>query len=181
MLFRGKQQLVIYAAAGLMAAGFVFFRYLPLHRRTQAIESQRVKIQTAIDKALAESKQLPVLKEQLMELQKTVGNYEKNIPTGRELGEFLHSVANLMNEHNLRDQVIAPGKEMELGDLSYIPVSMQCRGKLKDMFGFYKSLQGIDRLVRIEQVKFVNDRDFGGEVSMQTEAVIYYRPQGGQG
>jgi hypothetical protein len=42
-------------------------------------------------------------------------------------------------------------------------------------------MQGLDRLVRIEHIKVVNDGDFTGEVMMQTEAVIYYRSEVGQG
>jgi hypothetical protein len=49
------------------------------------------------------------------------------------------------------------------------------------MFEFYQRLQGLDRLIRIEQVKFLNDGSFGGDVSMQTRAVIYYRAEVEQG
>ena len=56
-----------------------------------------------------------------------------------------------------------------------------CKGSLKQIFEFYKALQGLDRLVRIEQVKLVNDNDFSGRVSMHTEAVIYYRAGATQG
>jgi Tfp pilus assembly protein PilO len=58
---------------------------------------------------------------------------------------------------------------------------MQGKGRLKQIFEFFGRLQSLDRLVRIEQVKLVNDRDFSGEVSMQTKAVIYYRTEAGQG
>ena len=52
---------------------------------------------------------------------------------------------------------------------------------IKQVFEFYKSLQGLDRLVRLEPVKLAHDSDFSGEVSSQTKAVIYYRTQAGQG
>jgi hypothetical protein len=53
---------------------------------------------------------------------------------------------------------------------------MQCKGRLTQIFEFYKQLQKLDRLVRIEQVKLVNDSSFEGEVSMETKLVIYYWP-----
>ena len=116
-------------------------------------------------------------KEKLQKLQQTVGNYEQNVPEHRELGEFLQKIANLMNEHNLVEQVIEPAREIEADQLNCIPVDMECKGRLTEIFAFYKSLQSMDRLVRIESIKLVNDRDFSGEVSMQTKVVIYYRPQ----
>jgi len=125
--------------------------------------------------------QLPVLKEQLLKLQEAVGNYEANIPTRRSLGEFLHRIAALMNEHHLTEQLIQPGEEIEAKGLNCIPLNMQCKGRLKQIYEFFSSLQVLDRSIRIEDVKLVNDKDFSGEVRMQTKAFIYYRADSGQG
>jgi len=58
---------------------------------------------------------------------------------------------------------------------------MQCKGGVEQIFEFFKSLQNLDRLVRIEQIKLVNDQDFTGQASMQTKAVVYYRAEAEQG
>jgi len=180
-VFREKQQIAICIAAAVMAGGFVLLRYLPLQKKIKAVREAQAGQRLAIAKASAESEQLPALKEQLLKLQMALGNYEENIPVQRSLGAFLHRIANLMNEHNLNGQLIQPGKEIEGEKLNCIPVSMQGKGRLKQIFEFFRRLQSLDRLVRIEQVKLVNDRDFSGEVSMQTKAVIYYRTEAGQG
>jgi Tfp pilus assembly protein PilO len=181
MLFRERQQIAICAVAAVMVCGFVLFRYLPLQRRMKTIRQAHAEQMLAVSKASAESQQIPIIREQLLQLQTAVGNYERQIPAQRELGEFLQRIANLMNEHNLREQLIQPGKEINAGELNCIPLNMQCKGKLSQIFEFYRRVQGLDRLVRIEHVKLVNDGDFSGEVIMQTEAVIYYRPEVGQG
>jgi Tfp pilus assembly protein PilO len=164
-----------------MVGGFVMFSYLPLRRETEFIRQAYASQKLAISKALDESRQIPAAREQLFGLQASVGNYERQIPAQRELGEFLQKIADLMDEHNLKGQMIQPGKEIRTGDLNCIPVNMQCKGRLSQIFEFYKSVQGLDRLVRIERVKLVNDGDFGGEVTVQTNAVIYYRAEAGQG
>jgi Tfp pilus assembly protein PilO len=164
-----------------MICGFVLFRYLPLQRKTKFLRQAYASQMLAISKASAENQQIPTIREQLLGLQTAVGNYERQIPAQRELGEFLQRIANLMNEHNLQGQLIQPGKEIEAGELNCIPVSMQCKGRLSQIFKFYRRVQGLDRLVRIEHVKLVNDGDFGGEVIMQINAVIYYRAEVGQG
>ncbi|MHC4571244.1 MAG: type IV pilus inner membrane component PilO [Planctomycetota bacterium] len=181
MLFQERQQIAICVAAAAMVVGFVLLRYLPLEKKIKAVKTTRVEQKLATVKASVESEQLPVLKEQLLKLQTAVRNYEANIPAQRGLGAFLHKIAKLMNEHNLQGQVIQPGKELKAEKLNCIPVSMQCKGRLKHIFEFFRQLQSLDRLVRIEQVKLVNDRDFSGEVSMQTKAVVYYRTEAGQG
>jgi Tfp pilus assembly protein PilO len=85
-----------------------------------------------------------------------------------------------MNEHDLKEQVITPGAEVEAERFRCIPVSMQCKGKLSQIFKFYHQLQALDRLVRIEQVRLSNDSGYDGQVSMETKAVIYYRAKVGQ-
>jgi len=181
MLFQERQQIVICVLAGAIVGGFILFRYLPLQNKAKAVEQMETTQTIAIAKASAEIQQLPVLEEQLIKLQAKVANYKANIPLQRDLGGFLHKIAGLMDKHNLKEQVIAPGKEIEADELKCIPVDMQCKGRLAQVFEFYKQLQGLDRLVRIERAELVNDSDFGGEVSMQTKLVIYYRPEAGQG
>ena len=44
-----------------------------------------------------------------------------------------------------------------------------------EIFEFFKGLQSLERLVRIEEVKLMNDAGFSGEVTLDTRAVIYFR------
>lgn len=158
----------------------MLLRYLPLHGRMKAIEQKRAEQKLAIMAGQAASQEMPILEKQLMQMQKEVENYEANIPAQRGLGVFLQQMATLMNELNLRGQVIAPGKEIKTEGLNCIPVNMQCKGRLGQIFEFFRRMQALERLIRIEQLSLVNESDFSGELSMQTEAVIYYRPQIGQ-
>lgn len=181
MLFRERQQLMIFVVAGVTIGGFGLFRYLPLRRRMNAARQTKAAQTLTITKGTADSKQIPLLKEQLLEMHRELENYEANIPGRSDIGVFLHKIAGLMNEHNLRGQVIEPRKEIKAEKLNCIPVNMKCKGRLTQIFEFYRRLQGMDRLVRIEQVKLFNDSDFSGEVDMEAKAVIYYRAQVGQG
>ena len=156
-------------------AGFVCFQYLPLKKTRTALRERRFTQALAIARSMKESKQAPVVEEQLRTLRRTVGDYESLIPVERALGEFMHRVANLMSENNLTEQEVKPGKEVEVDELICIPLDMQCKGRLKQILDFFRRMQRLDRLVRIMHVKLINDRDFGGEVTMQTTAVIYYR------
>jgi Tfp pilus assembly protein PilO len=181
MLFREKQQLTIFVVAVVIIGGFVLFRYRPLSREKRAVEQNIFAQRLTIAKGAADGKQLPVLKQQLQKVRSELENYEANIPDQRALGVFLRRIAALMNEHNLYDQNIEPREEVKNEEFYCIPMSMRCKGKLSQLFEFYKQLQGLDRLIRIERVKLTNDKDFSGEVRMETEAVIYYKAQFGQG
>lgn len=181
MLFRDRQQIMIFFVGGAIVCVFMLFWYLPLQKRMKAVRQNKAAQTFTIAKGTADSKQLSLLEEQLQKMQAELGNYEARIPERIDIGVFLSRIADLMNEHNLKEQVITPSKEVEADNLNCIPVSMQCRGKLAQIFNFYQKLQKLDRLVRIEQVKLCNDSDFSGEVSMETKAVIYYRGKLRQG
>jgi len=181
MVFWKKQQLMIFVVAVLLAADFIFFGFSPLRKRLKAVNQARTDQRLVIAKAATEQMQLSNLKEQLQKLESTIGNYQVNVPADRDLGSFLQQIANLMSQHNLTEQIVAPGEEIKADKLSCIPVNMQCKGKLDQIFKFYKQLQRLDRLVRIESVRLVNSDDLSGQISMQTKAVVYYRPNVEQG
>ena len=175
MFFREKQQLLICVLAAVMVVGFVLLRYLPLHRKMETLEHARADHQAAITKTCIQSGHLPSLKDQLAQLQQEVGNYEARVPTQRDLGAFLKSLTNLMDEQKLTEQLIKPGAESQAETLSCMPVNMQCKGSLIRIYEFFDALQSLDRLVRIKKVELTNDKDFSGVVSMKAETVIYYR------
>jgi Tfp pilus assembly protein PilO len=181
MPFRERQQLAICVITGVIVGGFVLFRYLPLRGRMKALRQTKSAQALTIAKGAADNKQLFLLNEQLSKLQRELGNYEMNIPEQSDIGGFLHTIADLMNEYNLGEQIIEPHKEIKAENLNCIPVKMQCKGKLNQIFEFYRKLQRLDRLVRIELVKLSNDKDFNGQVSMEARAIIYYRTKVGQG
>ncbi len=175
MFFRAKQQMIIFIAAGVMLMGFVFFVYLPMRKKMKTVKSETAVTRVAIEEANSRKKQLPVLKKRFQQMQSVTKEFELNMPEERELGSFLHQIADLMNEHNLKDQFIEPAKEVETKKINCIPVSMKCRGKLAQIFEFYKSLQNLNRLIRIEHVSLENKSDPGSEIDMETKVVIYYR------
>lgn len=171
----------IYIIAVILVADFVLFGYLPSHQRMKSIRQAKTEQALAIARAAAETEQLPILREQLQKLQAEASDYEASVPAEQSLGTFLQQITRLMTEHNLTDQVVAPGAEIRAEGLHCIPVDVKCKGKLAHLFEFYRRLQSMDRLVRIEHVELVNDPDFTGKVSMQTKAVVYYGPQVQQG
>ena len=181
MIFRLKQQVVVCVMMVVLMGGFFLLRYRPLCQKVRAARGEIASKRLIVSKALTQRDQIPALKEQLLKIQNATSNYEIKLPAERELGGFLQEVATLMNEHNLKDQRVEPGREVETENLYCIPVSIYCRGGLERLFAFYKSLSSMSRLVRIQEVRLLNDRDFSGEVAMETKAVIYYRAESVQG
>jgi len=181
MLFREKQQLMIFVITAVIVGGFVVLRYLPLRSRIQDLKQIKSAQAHTIAKGNADNTKISQLKELFTKLQRELENYDEQIPTSSNIGIFLHKIADLMNKYNLSEQMVEPYEEIDAENLSCIPVKMQCKGKLFQIYEFFRELQEIDRLVRIEQVKLSNDNDFKGQIGMQARAIIYYRAKAGQG
>lgn len=165
------------ALAAAMVGGFLILRYQPLRKKLHAVHQAKSKHLLTIAKGSADRKQLPALQQRVLKLQNQLQNYKQNIPSKRDLGRFLSTIADLMKQHHLKQQVVAPGPEIETDRLNCIPIDMQCKGRLNQLFEFYKHLQQLPRLVRINKVQLLNDPHFDGLVTMHTKAVIYYRTQ----
>jgi len=174
-MFKKRQQISICIIGALLVADFVLFGYTPSYTRLKKLRAEGARQRCVIAQASVQKGRLSSLKEDLAELEAQVADYESNVPAGREIGRFLHEVASLMDEQDLKEQRIEPGEKITTERLNCIPVDIRCRGGLTQVFEFYRKLQAMDRLVRIQQVKLVNDRNFSGQVGMQTKAIIYYK------
>ncbi len=181
MIIQEKRQIMVSCAFIVMIGGFVMLRYLPLRERIKIVKQTKAAERSDVNTRQFQSRQVPVLEEQAEKLGESVGDYEARIPQGRELGVFLGRITGLMSEHNLAEQVVTPGGQINSKELNCIPVDIQCKGNLSEIFQFFKGLQSLERLVRIEEVKLINDVNFSGEVTLNTRAVIYFRGSVGEG
>ncbi|MBN2457031.1 MAG: type 4a pilus biogenesis protein PilO [Sedimentisphaerales bacterium] len=180
-MLKDKKQIIISLVAGGIVVGFLVFAYIPLQNKVKALKQKQAQHNQAVAKASSKAEELPELKEQLVKLKRQTGNYQAKVPAQRALGNFMHEVAVLMNEHGLSEQLIEPGAEIQTEKLICIPISMRCRGTLNQVYEFYKSLQNLDRMVRIKNIRLSNNSEFSGSIIMQTTAAIYYKEISGQG
>jgi Tfp pilus assembly protein PilO len=175
MLFREKRQVVICVLAVMLIGGFVVFGYMPLRKKITSVETERIACRVETDMTLTQSDQLPLLKDRLEKLQNEVGDYDAQVPMKLNLGAFQQQISDLMKKHGLTEQLIEPGEELEADEVNCKPVSIQCKGRLEQVYNFFDSLESLDRLVRIEGVELTNDSKYSGQVSMQAKTIIFYR------
>jgi Tfp pilus assembly protein PilO len=168
---------MIIAVVGFGA--FVLFRYIPVSRDMNEIKDIRAEQNLVIAKGISDNEQMQLFKDQLQKLRDKLEKYEANIPEQKDLGSFLKKIAELMEKNNLKEQAIQPLAEVKSDKLVCIPVNMEGRGSLSEIYQFYKNLQELDRQIRIKQVKLRNGKDFDGDIKMETEIIIYYRTQVG--
>jgi Tfp pilus assembly protein PilO len=146
----------------------------------KVVEESRQRNQMLISTASIESNRFLELQEEQQLLKEKIENYDKMVPSDRDLGGFLQKITALMDEHELKEQNVQPSEEIHLENLTCIPVRMKCKGSLEQLFEFFKSLENLERAIRIEQVELANDQDLSGEITMNAFASVYYEGQKSQ-
>jgi len=170
-----RKQFVILAVAAAMVAVFFGGLYLPMARKLASIRREQRQYNVEAAQLSADTSHLPVLSDQLVAMKARVGDFSSRIPKGRQLGEFLQSVANIMNELDLRSQLVQPGQAVKSKKIRCIPVDIKCEGTMSQVFRLLMSLEDIDRTIRFDNVELTTDRTFNGVVNLHTRVYIYYK------
>lgn len=177
MKFPEKQQLIILTVIIVLLTGFTLFQYLPMRSKAGVLEQRRNVLLCDNQATSFRVQQLPALYEQLESARKSVDNYDFQIPRVRSHGLFLQQIADVMSRLGLTEQRVKPGLEYDTGQLTCIPIDIQCRGRFNKIFAFFRAIEEFDRLIQIEQVSLNNSSDYGGLVLMRAKANIYYRQE----
>jgi len=170
-----RPQVWVCVIAGLFVCDFILCAYLPSQQRLASLKQAKAEQSLTISMARQQGEELAGLKAKLRDTQRLVEQFEASVPSDNALGAFLQRVATLMANQQLTDQVVLPGQETQAGEVGCIPIRMSCQGTLANLFEFFRGLQAMDRLVRIETVKIENDPAFSGQLTMQTDAYIFYQ------
>jgi Tfp pilus assembly protein PilO len=172
-----SKQFVMSIAVVMLAVAFVFFQFLPLNKKARDLKAANAKLisENTISNAFIEA--VPQLKEQIEKTKRDIGDFDVKIPHGRSHGIFLQNLAEVMQQQGLTELVIQPGIEVETSELSGIPIDIRCKGKLVQIFKFFKSLESFERVVRVGEITLTNDNKLEGVLAMNARVEIFYRTQ----
>ncbi|HSV27437.1 MAG TPA: type 4a pilus biogenesis protein PilO [Sedimentisphaerales bacterium] len=174
-----RKQTAIIAAGAAITVTFFAVLYVPMTRRLSSLRQEQRQHGMEAMQVSANALHKPALSDQLRAVQVRVGDFSARIPSSRQLGEFMQSVATIMNELGLRNQFLQPGQPLKSRPVHCIPVDIRCEGSFEQVFRFMKALEDIDRKMRFASVELSTDRNFSGLVSLHTRVYIYYKDDSG--
>ena len=174
-----RQQMYIYAVTACVVIIVIALRYLPIVQQFRLLKKTEVAQLDELEIVNQQYRHLERLKLRVHDLEQEIGDYDRKIPRNRQFAALWQEIADIMNEHNLKDQLIQPGVEIQSENLNRIPISIECSGTLTQVFEFFQAFQGLERVIRIERLQLTNDKDFSGVVTMNALANVYYRPIAG--
>ncbi len=172
-----KKQTMILVLGAAILTGFAVFQYVPIVQKKLQMRKQVLKHAQSMEQVQQYAGSLPELRQKKAELTEQVTAYSVKIPEGKQFAQLWQQIADVMNDCQLTEQSVRPGKEQTSEELCCIPLSIECTGTLDQMFEFFQSLENFERLVRIEQIDLKNNDDFDTTVKMNATANIYYQPE----
>lgn len=175
-----KKQICLLSLALALPVVFFFAVHKPLCGKCEGIKDETETVKAVIADSQILKANLPKVKNEISKLEMQAADFEMKIPQDRDLGYFLQQITEYMNNYNLSEQYVSPGNEFIVEDLHCIPVVMRCKGRLDEIFSFYKSLRDMGRLIKIDSLVLDNDKGFTGNIRMETNALIYYRKEQGK-
>lgn len=171
-----KQQVMILVVGGFILAGFGVFRYAPILRQKQSLKAEMEKHSLAVEQVGDQGSLLPELMWKKQSMQAQQDEFRSKIPVGRGFSQLWQQIADVMNDCQLSDQLVQPGTEIKSEDLCCIPLAIECSGTFEQIYAFFRSLESMDRLISIDEVKIENDSDFMALLKLNAKANVYYQP-----
>lgn len=151
------------------------FGYVPIVWQKYVIYQSLDRQSLTMDQVRECSSQLSVVEDRVAQLRPIAQIARRSIPENRQFASLWQEIAELMSSHNLQNQQVKPGAEIQEGAVNSVSLEIQCVGKLSDVFAFIGSLEKMDRLVRIEQMDLTNDKDYSGILMLSAKAKVFYR------
>ena len=171
-----KMTILVLMVAVAVALGAV--QYVPIHRQEEEL-SRTLKAQSlTMDQIREKCGLLPTLHRQVLDLESCAAEYDRRLPPKKQFAQLWQEIAEIMDRNQLTDQLVRPGSEVCEDGLCMIPLQIECRGTLKQMFQFLQELEQFKRLVRIENIQLENDRELSGRLSFHAQAEVYYQAGG---
>jgi Tfp pilus assembly protein PilO len=170
-----RQQVMIFGIAMAIVAGFGLFQYYPMARKADSIRKTIEQQQVVSDETDQLIQQMSRLRNQVESLKPLVTEFERKLPRSRQFASLWQQISDAMNQHRLTDQVVQRDAESDDSRFGSLRIRLQCTGTYQQLFGFFQSLQSLDRFVRIENFQISNDNEYSGRVKLEAVARVYYQ------
>ncbi len=170
-----RQQLVIFGIAMAIVTGFGLFQYYPLAHKADWIRKTSERQQVVSDETDQLIRQMSQLRNQVESLKPLEAEFDKKLPRTRQFAALWQQITDVMNQRGLTEQVVQREVESDDSRFGTVRIRLQCGGTFQQMFDFFRSLQTMDRFIRIESFQLTNETDYSGRVKLDAVARVFFQ------
>jgi len=149
-----------------MIAGAVLFVYRGQSERLGDLEDKIESGKSLIRTQTETTKVVPDLVHQVDAMKKRYKDFDRRLPHRQELGGFLREISAHLGEEKFSDQLIEPGSPTQEDLFHTLPIIMRFKGSYLTSVDFFKRIDRMERLTRIQKLSIsrMSKKGGGGKV-----------------
>lgn len=171
---------VIVLVSLVVGGGGVYFDILDRMAELEAAEKQEPELKTAFELKQKKAVNLESYKEQLAEIEDSLGEMLKQMPTQEEVASLLVDITQTGLASGLEFRLFRPGAPINKDFYSELPISIQVVGKYDELGLFVSGLASLPRIVTVHDVRMSPADKKSGEIIMDATVKTYNEANNGE-
>ena len=174
----GKDTWVVLGILAAMIIGAVIFIYRGQGKKLDDLKAKITAGKAALKTQGQTVAVVPELIKQVGAMRARYKNFDRRLPVRQELGGFLRDISGYLSDKQFSDQLIEPGSPMREELFHTLPIIMRFRGSYLTSVDFFKRIDELERLTRIQKLKImrkpVKDGEDDEKLDIELQLNIYF-------
>ena len=107
-----RKQVILLAITAAVGAGFAMFGYLPIARQKLVLRESMRRNALTLEQIRVQGRELPDLEKKVEALEQKAVEFNEKVPRERQFAQLWQTITQIMNEHQLSNQLVQPGVEV---------------------------------------------------------------------
>lgn len=156
-------KILLCIALVVMTTGFVWYLYLSgLEDDLQRERAVELELRSDFEKKLLKAVSLDGLKKQREQVQQSVIQLEKQLPSKSEMAALLSDINQAGLGRSLQFELFKPGSESVADYYAELPISVRVSGGFHDIGMFASDIAYLSRIVTLNNISIVSQGNDGG-------------------
>lgn len=156
-------KILLCIALVVMTTGFVWYLYLSgLEDDLQRERAVELELRSDFEKKLLKAVSLDGLKKQREQVQQSVIQLEKQLPSKSEMAALLSDINQAGLGRSLQFELFKPGSESVADYYAELPISVRVSGRFHDIGMFASDIAYLSRIVTLNNISIVSQGNDGG-------------------
>lgn len=151
----------------------VYFDILDRMAELETSEKQEPELKAAFETKQKRAANLESYKEQLAQIEDSLGEMLKQMPTEEEVASLLVDITQTGLASGLEFRLFKPGAPISKDFYSELPISIQVMGKYDELGLFVSGLASLPRIVTVHEVKMSPADKKSGDIIMDAVVKTY--------
>lgn len=137
----------------LVAVAGVYYITIDQLNELEQLENKEQELKKSFEKKQRKAVNLPEYKEQLKQIEASLGEMIKQMPTKAEVANLLIDISQTGLASGLEFQLFKPGGAIRKDFYSELPISIKVMGKYEELGLFVSGLASLPRIVTVHNVQ----------------------------